>query len=182
MSRSNQTTTLPSAPQIPQPLPQIPSSETPTTPEAPSTDAASMAACGENCAAWNMEASLSHLRTNSLPPYGNGQCAKFVRKAIEAGGVPINRSLNSTPGGIQSAKGYGPILTDACFGALPPGAEPQAGDVAVFPAIPGHSHGHISMFDGTDWYSDFKQNDIYAGSAYRNTNAPYTIYRRCSNP
>lgn len=51
----------------------------------------------------------------------------------------------------------------------------QAGDVRVFQNIPGRKHGHIDMWDGTHWYSDFKEGK-FPGPKYRVI--PYRIYRR----
>lgn len=33
----------------------------------------------------------------------------------------------------------------------------QAGDVVVVQDIPGHRYGHMAMFNGTQWVSDFRQ-------------------------
>lgn len=108
--------------------------------------------------------------------YHLNRCAEFVGNAIEAGGIPLNRGLNPSP--RNSAYGYGPVLENAGFTVMPKGTKPQAGDVAIFPPVPNHPHGHATMFDGKLWKSDFKQKDIYASQGYRKRNAPYTLYRR----
>ena len=72
---------------------------------------------------------------------------------------------------IQNAK-------DAGFRTVAPGEKPQKGDVVVFQAIKGHRHGHVAMFDGKQWISDFKQDSIYAATDYQKVDAPYVIYRR----
>jgi hypothetical protein len=48
--------------------------------------------------------------------------------------------------------GYHTVQDDSYFG------NQQVGDVAVFQPAQGHSKsGHIEMWDGTRWVSDFKQ-------------------------
>lgn len=37
-------------------------------------------------------------------------------------------------------------------------------------------YGHIAMYNGEQWISDFPQNDFWGGSAYRNQ-AEYTFFR-----
>ena len=64
----------------------------------------------------------------------------------------------------------------------------QKGDVALidgFAADPekgivkGAPDGHLAMFDGKIWISDFRQigNDPYPGSSYRKAAPKITIYR-----
>lgn len=57
------------------------------------------------------------------------------------------------------------------------GYEPQAGDIVVFSAIKGHKHGHICMYNGKQWVSDFKQRSMYSASAYR-SDGTHTYWRR----
>lgn len=57
--------------------------------------------------------------------------------------------------------------------------KPQIGDVVVFPRVKGHIFGHIAMYDGEQWISDFKQKSIYVSKAYRNTK--YRIFRVTKN-
>ncbi|MDE8731202.1 hypothetical protein PZH39_16025, partial [Desulfovibrio desulfuricans] len=76
-----------------------------------------------------------------------------------------------------SASGYGPILRHAGFLTVAPGEKLQKGDVVVFQPVKGPPDGHVAMFDGKQWISDYKQDSIYAASAYKN-GAPYVVYRR----
>jgi hypothetical protein len=97
-----------------------------------------------------------------------GQCAKYVRRAIEWGGIALAHT--------GSAKNYGPILEAAGFSEAT--GSPQRGDVVVIQAVPGHPDGHMAIYDGTLWISDFKQqHGLYPGPAYRNTQPSYKIYR-----
>lgn len=131
---------------------------------------------------WDKEKAIQHLRSHVQPPYGVGQCATYVREAIEAGGLSITRT------GSGSAKDYGPRLIAAGFRAVTSGVLTyKAGDVAVIDgfaksAAPGikkdHLDGHLAMYDGTQWISDFAQGaDPNPGSDYRKASPSMTIYR-----
>lgn len=106
---------------------------------------------------------------------GGGQtwCARHVRQAIQAGGI----NLEAT--GL--AKDYGPKLLAAGFEEISAaGYTPVSGDVIVFQGIPASPPGHMQIFDGQQWVSDFKQADKLfpssaPGSPWRK--APYRIYR-----
>ncbi|MDD2542713.1 MAG: NlpC/P60 family protein [Desulfuromonadaceae bacterium] len=123
---------------------------------------------------WNKEASIEHL-DKSVQPKSTGYCATYVREAIEAGGIHLNRSLNSAGG---RAYGYGPVLEDAGFKPVPADTPPQAGDVVIIQQAPHHKDGHAAMYDGKKWISDFEQKDIYGSPWLRKNETPYIIYRR----
>lgn len=98
-------------------------------------------------------------------------CALYVRRAIEAGGCP-------TFGQPPSACDYDLFLPDLGFKEIEnDNYSPQKGDVVVFSAIKGHKHGHICMYNGEQWISDFKQKSMYSASAYRN-NGTRSYWRR----
>jgi hypothetical protein len=81
-----------------------------------------------------------------------GKCARYVRQGMEAGGL----NTDSRP---NLAKDYGPFLIK--LGAVVvhrDGYTPQAGDFAVFEGTDDHPIGHVQVYDGTQWVSDFKQN------------------------
>ena len=124
---------------------------------------------------WDLNAAIARLQ-NRAKKHPGKECGVYVREAIEAGGIRMNKALNPTKDG--SAFGFGPILRDTGFRTVAPGEKPQKGDVVVFQAIEGHKHGHVAMFDGKQWISDFRQRDVYAGPDYRNIRAPYVLYRR----
>jgi len=57
---------------------------------------------------------------------------------------------------------------------------PTEGDICVTKAFRGdnnHPHGHISMYNGSQWVSDFKQKDIWAGGDYRKHKPQNIIFR-----
>ncbi|AXQ09235.1 RHS repeat-associated core domain-containing protein [Xanthomonas oryzae] len=88
-----------------------------------------------------------------------GQCAKYVRQGLEAGGA-------DTSGHPIAAADYGPTLEKNDFSPIDPSAAPESGDITVFPAIPGHPYGHIEAYDGSSYVSDFSQSNFYPSPAY----------------
>jgi RHS repeat-associated protein len=103
-----------------------------------------------------------------------GRCAYACRKAFEAGGM-------NTTGRPVSAKDYGPFLLQKGAQVVPGGDsyEAEKGDVAVFDGNDARPHGHIQIFTGSQWVSDFKQNNF---SPYRTNVPPSTIYRFPDEP
>ena len=126
---------------------------------------------------WNIDKAVAHLDKSAHKDlHGTdksvGRCAEYVRKAIEAGGVHLIRH--------QSAKDYGSSLEKVGMKPLPgtPHNSFLAGDVAVIQPIAGHPHGHMAMFNGKIWISDFRQwHGFYPGPSYRKLKPPYKIYR-----
>lgn len=119
---------------------------------------------------WDKDAAVDylvkHAGVNSL-----SECATFTRRAIAAGGISLIRT--------RLAKNYGDSLLKAGFVAIPQSAVPEKGDVAIIqPYEGGNGIGHMTMFDGKTWYSDFKQRDMYPGPKYRQFRPPYVIYRK----
>ncbi|HGW5057066.1 MULTISPECIES: C40 family peptidase [Citrobacter] len=56
---------------------------------------------------------------------------------------------------------------------------PRAGDVVVIqPYAGGHAAGHMAIYDGQDWYSDFKQRDFWGGPGYRSSKPAHQMYRK----
>lgn len=106
-----------------------------------------------------------HAETSS-----KGHCAAYVRRALEWGGISLVPTLR--------AENYGPSLKAAGFYETT--STPQRGDVVVIEGIPGHDDGHMAIYDGTRWISDFKQRpgaDVYPGPDYRKAQPAYKIYR-----
>lgn len=56
----------------------------------------------------------------------------------------------------------------AGFLILGQGETLQEGDVVVIqPCDDGNPAGHMAIYDGTTWYSDFRQRDMWGGPGYR---------------
>ena len=129
----------------------------------------------------NTNAFVNELNNNAGDePDPNQNCAKYVRWALEAGGI-------NTKGHPVPAKNYGPFLEGQGFSKVSPdNYTPQPGDIAVIQPYPeGNQNGHIEGWNGNQWVSSFFQNyypnypggGVYPGKGYRNAEPDYSIYR-----
>ena len=114
---------------------------------------------------WDMNRAASWITANSYPMYIKGKCgncAKWVRMAIEAGGM-------STVGRPVAACNYTRFLPLKGFkhiATLPTrqsqtafsSSSVQTGDIAV---MYHGKYGHICMWNGGQWISDFKQTGMW---------------------
>lgn len=117
---------------------------------------------------WDTKAAIEHLNSRSNV-HSLGRCAEYVRKAVEAGGLTLARR--------PSAKDYGASLLRVGF-LITTAMPVRAGDIAIIQPISGHPHGHIAMFNGSIWVSDFRQHHgHYPGPTYRKFKPSYTRYR-----
>lgn len=100
------------------------------------------------------------------------KCATFVRRALEAGGF-------DSSGHPVDAKDYGPFLLSKGYHQVDRSEaySPRKGDVVVLqPTKTSSTSGHVTMYDGKQWVSDFRQKDFWGGPAYRD-HAAYAVYR-----
>jgi hypothetical protein len=116
---------------------------------------------------FDVQTAIRYLDTHSAS-HSTGHCAAYTREAIEHGGLVLQRHA--------SAKDYGRSLLFDGFVEVQ-GEHYMPGDVVVIQPIPGHPHGHMAMFDGEHWVSDFKQRTLYPGESYRAHRPPYQVYR-----
>lgn len=134
---------------------------------------------------WNRERSLESLRNRAEDGY-TGNCGRYVRTALQDGGIPWGNGPGGNPG---AAADFGPELERHGFDSVasgtvtgrgtPGGYDPQAGDVMVFDRVPGHSAGHVAMYDGSSWISDTNQGrDPVSSNGYVRNGGGYTVYRR----
>ena len=107
---------------------------------------------------YDIDKAVSHIQSNALSK-SNNECAKYVRLAIEAGGL----KSNTQP---RNALNYFGILKELGFTELKTTTYIK-GDIVVFDGLSGHIYGHIAMWTGTEWISDFKQNSIIVNNAYK---------------
>jgi hypothetical protein len=121
----------------------------------------------------NITTAVSYLDSHALAA-SSGFCAQYVRQALAAGGLSAFGSPLST-----EAKNYGPLLTGAGFTTIgSDNPSPRAGDVVVIQNYTGGSTaGHIAMYNGTRWVSDFAQTDFWGGPGYRTAQPAHTFYR-----
>ncbi|OBQ57465.1 hypothetical protein VQ01_02315 [Tamlana sp. s12] len=132
---------------------------------------------------YNIDLAVKKLQENAKPK-PLGKCGRFVRYALEAGfSLERNGLLGKTPG---AAKDYDTFLRKKKFYLLDDISNleeyaPMKGDIAVFVAFQGviktHQYGHIQMYDGEKWISDFKQRGFWAGGDYRAFKPSFNIYR-----
>lgn len=109
---------------------------------------------------------LSHAQSSSTH-----QCALYVRLALAAGGLTQFNTNHPA-----DAKDYGSYLTGAGFQLIDSGNinSPHMGDVVVFQPVPGGSTaGHIEIFAGSNWVSDFIQQTPWPYA----THGAYSVYR-----
>ncbi|WP_435979090.1 CHAP domain-containing protein [Psychrobacter sp. DM4] len=97
----------------------------------------------------------------------SGYCARYVRKALQSAGY----EFTPNPSAYQYASRG--TLSNAGFTKIGNDMSPQVGDVVVFNRTSSRPHGHIQIFDGNDWVSDFRQNSI---NPYSGTHS-YTTWR-----
>lgn len=90
----------------------------------------------------------------------------------------LNLATGCTLTRTNSAKDYGPSLTQVGFKPISSSEDLKPGDVRIIESISGHPHGHMQAYVGQgQWASDFKQNGEWPGPAYRNEQPNYTTYR-----
>lgn len=122
---------------------------------------------------WNLQACLNYSRLHAPGHLSQHKCAKVVADAIRAGGLQLIAPV-PTVSPWPSAKDYGSSLEQAGFRKLF-GQIYSAGDVVVVQPVPGHSpDGHIALFNGKQWVSDFIQADI---NPYRPAHPKMDVYR-----
>ena len=97
--------------------------------------------------------------------HSRNMCALYVERAINAGGQPAF---------ILPAWGYAYVLPHMGFDEMKrDDYRPQKGDIVVFLRVKGHIFGHIAMYNGHQWVSDFKQRGLIVASAYQGSNYQY---------
>jgi hypothetical protein len=121
-------------------------------------------------AEYDVDKAVAHLDANA-GARSHKRCATYVRRAIAAGGVKLTQTIH--------AKDYGANLVAAGFSEKAAGGAPAKGDVAIIPAVKGHLDGHMCMYDGHQWVSDFKQTrGFYPADEYRKEKPKVTFYSR----
>lgn len=110
----------------------------------------------------------------------SGKCATNVRNALETAGFTTSDGSTITDkyrnaGLAGSAYMYDSngILEDVGFKKIDPNTSPVPGDIEVFGQSRNIKHGHIQVFNGDHWVSDFHQD---GGSKYRPYGSPGSKY------
>lgn len=119
---------------------------------------------------FDIDTAVNYLDENAKSS-STGCCAKYVRKALQAGGIKTKMALLN--GKLSHAWKYENFLPDIGFSELSVNSyTPSIGDIVVFGKSSLHTSGHILMFNGTNWVSDFIQKTFFP---WRSSN--YKIYR-----
>jgi hypothetical protein len=118
---------------------------------------------------WSPEAAARYA-TEHAEKKSVGMCALYVRKAIMTGGIPLYMG-----GDAWCYKYTLPILN---FNQVEKKSEREVGDIVVFQPIGGRKYGHIAIWNGTQWISDFRQRNLIVHSDYLKEGCEYAIYRR----
>lgn len=113
------------------------------------------------------EDAVMHLREHALSS-SRTSCAWFVMRALQQGGCPV---------GICPAYAYGKVLPQMGFREVDThGYRPVKGDIVVMPQNDRSVFGHIAMYDGKVWISDFRQKTMWPSGTYRKVGR-YRIFR-----
>lgn len=131
------------------------------------------ASASKSGAQWNLDTLATVVTKNAQGRKASGKCALFVRKALEAA-----QMQSFFAGGLGNANEMGRPLENMGWIAVGQNVKNvKKGDISLFmktntPA--GQKYGHIAIFNGTQWVSDFIQNSVQPNSK---DNLTYTIYR-----
>lgn len=93
-------------------------------------------------------------------------CAAWVMKGLWRGGCFV---------GLYPAWAYKYVLPLYGFDEVKPTTY-EKGDIVVFPAVGKHIWGHIAIYDGRQWVSDFKQKHLIVASSYRTVEPTFFRY------
>lgn len=104
------------------------------------------------------------------------QCWKYVKDALVKGGLPDNSIIPAADASPYLEKnGYKCIYAGYNEGHKGTNyGQPCLGDITVFEKTAGHPYGHIAMWCGNNWISDFKQNGNWVSNSYRGR---FTVWR-----
>lgn len=106
--------------------------------------------------------------TNHTAIKSRSMCAWYVTKAMWRGGCPI---------GLVPAYAYENTLPQMGFNEISTNEyKPMKGDIAVMPQNEESSFGHIAIYDGNDWVSDFKHKKPYPNTPVYKKNG-FKIFR-----
>jgi RHS repeat-associated protein len=136
---------------------------------------------------YSIDKAVTYIMNNKLPGFGKGRCSPYTPRAINAG---FGSDVVPTD---LAGSAYGPSLLKAGFIALDIGIKnladytPIKGDIIVMNGPPGGKTcntgiggpcGHIQMFNGTEWVSDFLQTrPFWPGKDYAKHKPAFKIYR-----
>jgi hypothetical protein len=110
------------------------------------------------------------------PPSCVGKCWGYVKRALQAGGFPFANSESAYMATeFLKSHGFKMIVSGKVNGHSGSDYPNKCvGDITVFAACKGHKHGHINMWCGKKWVSDFWQEGNWISG---NANTDFTVWR-----
>lgn len=95
--------------------------------------------------------------TQHAAPRSRCMCAWYVMRSLQKGGCPL---------GIYPAYAYRDILPKMGYQQIDP-KNVEIGDICVMSQNSGSRFGHIAIYNGKQWVSDYRQSNLYPNRAYR---------------
>ena len=120
---------------------------------------------------YDIEKAVEHLNKQAKNK-SESNCALFVRQAINAGGIFGLRGHAMTYYNEKKLEIAGFTKIGDDINSI----ELKKGDIVAFAAVKGHSYGHIAMWNGEQWVSDFKQKSFWVAPQYEKEKK-YVLYR-----
>jgi predicted chitinase len=120
---------------------------------------------------YDIDKAVDYINVN-VEPKSIGKCALYVRRAINAGGISNVFGHANEYYDADKLVNYGFTKVGTDIDAI----TLKKGDIAAFGAVSGHAYGHIAMWNGTQWVSDFKQSSFWVANQY-SIEKKYAIYR-----
>ena len=122
---------------------------------------------------WDLNRLCTTALANAAGRKSTGDCAKYVRLALESA-----QKKKMFSGGLGHANQMSSRLVKMGWVSVGSNITSwQKGDICVFSRTnteAGQKYGHVAIWTGVKWVSDFIQNQI---QPTRGSNLPYTIYR-----
>lgn len=120
-----------------------------------------------NGSKWDIKSTMMKLNEVEGDRKSKGYCYKYVREALNAGGIPMPK--------LESAYMSKDHLKQFGFTEIPLDTANQTGDIYVIDPFNNHEHGHIAMFNGKSWISDFEQRGMNIYSDLPNSRMPRLV-------
>lgn len=126
----------------------------------------------------------NHIRANAYPRYIDGKCGKcgaHVSETLRSMGLNFySPEVLHNGKYVHYAEDFGPALIKVGFTVIDKRYDREIGDIRVFPHTSAtHPAGHVDMWDGRHWVSDFIEKGDCPGIMYLNeyNSGNYKVYR-----